>query len=100
MIEFIVEMEWAIEVALTHGVPVAATMCIGPAGDRDGVEPGQCAVRMAAAGAHIVGLNCNFDPGTHLETMAMMKVGLTVVELQPHLMILMMVMMMMILIMV
>ena len=46
-------MEWAIEVALEFGLPVAATMCIGPLGDESGVGAGECAVRMARArGAH------------------------------------------------
>ena len=30
-------MEWAIEVALEFGLPVAATMCMGPGGDESGV---------------------------------------------------------------
>ena len=55
-------MEWAIEVALETGKPVAANMCMGPTGDEEGVTVGECAVRMAKAGAHIVGVNCLFDP--------------------------------------
>ena len=43
-------MEWAIEVALATGKPVAATMCIGPEGDMHGVSAGECGVRMAKAG--------------------------------------------------
>ena len=43
-------MEWAIEVAMESGLPVAATMCIGPDGDMHGVTAGDCAVRMAKAG--------------------------------------------------
>ena len=31
--EYIEEMEWAIELALSYNKPVAATMCIGPGGD-------------------------------------------------------------------
>ena len=31
------EMEWALEVALSLGKPVGATMCIGPNGDEAGV---------------------------------------------------------------
>ena len=34
-------MEWAIEHCLTYGKPVAATMCIGPTGDHDGVSAGK-----------------------------------------------------------
>ena len=41
---------------------------------------------MAAAGADIIGLNCNFDPFTLLETMTLMKAGLAEAGLEPHLM--------------
>lgn len=46
-------MEWAIEVCKRTGLPVAATMCIGPEGDMHGVSAEDCAVRMAKAGADI-----------------------------------------------
>jgi len=46
-------MEWAIEVATSTTLPVAATMCIGPEGDMHGVSAGVCAVRMAKAGKYI-----------------------------------------------
>ena len=46
-------MEWAIEAAKTFGKPVAASMCIGPRGDKKGVPTGECAVRMAKAGNDI-----------------------------------------------
>jgi len=81
------EMEYAIEIALETGKPVAATMCMGPAGDENNVPPGECAVRMAKAGAHIVGLNCLFDPSLLLETMADMKKSLELFNLNPFLMI-------------
>ena len=35
------EMEWAIEHVKTYGKPVAATICIGPNGDEDGVPLGR-----------------------------------------------------------
>ena len=38
-------MEWAIELAKSYGKPIAATMSIGPKGDRNGVSVGECAVR-------------------------------------------------------
>ena len=38
-------MEWAIEIALATGKTVAASMCIGPDGDENGVPVGECAVR-------------------------------------------------------
>jgi len=82
----IIEMEWAVEVALEFGLPVAATMCIGPGGDEGGVSPGECAVRMARAGADLVGVNCLFDPYTILEVMAEMKTALNLFGLSPYLM--------------
>lgn len=51
--EHVEEMEWAIEVCLKSGMPVVASMCIGPQGDLHGVSAGECAVRMAKAGAHV-----------------------------------------------
>lgn len=82
----ITEMEWAIEVALATGKPVAATMCMGPTGDENGVTVAECGVRMAKAGAHIIGLNCLFDPFILLETMALMKQALEEQDLHPYLM--------------
>ena len=79
-------MEWAIELALSYGKPVAATMCIGPTGDGSGVTPGECAVRMARAGAPIIGVNCLFDPFICLETVRMMKEALDAEGLTPFLM--------------
>ena len=46
-------MEWAIEVCKETGLPVAASMCIGPEGDLHGVSNEVCAVRMAKAGANV-----------------------------------------------
>ena len=46
-------MEWAIEVCKETGKTVAASMCIGPEGDLHGVSAGECAVRMAKAGASV-----------------------------------------------
>ena len=80
------EMEWAIEVAKSYGKPVAATMAIGPNGDEDGVPLGQCAIRMANAGADLVGLNCYFDPFIMLECIKVMKEALDEQDLKPFLM--------------
>lgn len=44
------EAEWAVQVLTTTGKPVAATLCIGPEGDLNGVSPGDCAVRLVKAG--------------------------------------------------
>ncbi|KAH7966741.1 hypothetical protein HPB49_019183 [Dermacentor silvarum] len=60
--EHVEEIEMAIEVCKATGLPVVATMCIGPLGDMHGVSAGECAVRMVKAGAHVVGINCHFDP--------------------------------------
>merc|ERR1711982_139924 len=82
----ILEMEWAIEVALEYGLPVGATMCMGPGGDESGVSVGECAVRMARAGANLVGVNCLFDPFVCLDIIKSMKVALEAFELDPYLM--------------
>jgi len=84
--EHIEEMEWAIEVCRESGKVVAATMCIGPEGDLHGVSAGECAVRMARAGASLVGVNCHFDPFISLKTIEKMKEGLETAGLSPYLM--------------
>ena len=83
--EYIEEMEWAIEECVRSGLPVAASMCIGPAGDLHGVSAGECSVRMARAGASMVGVNCHFDPFVSLETIRKMKAGLEAESLSPYL---------------
>jgi len=89
LIEFffnIDEMEVAIDVCKQYGKPVAASMRVGPPGDQQGRSAGECAVRMAKAGADIVGVNCSFDPKTSLETMKLMKAALDKEGLSPFLM--------------
>jgi len=83
--EHIEEMEWAIEVLKNTGKPVAASMCIGPEGDLHGVSTSECGVRMAKAGADIVGINCHFDPETSLAAVAEIKKGLDGAGLKRHL---------------
>lgn len=83
--EHIEEMEWAIEVLKNTGQPVAASMCIGPEGDLHGVSTAECGVRMAKAGADIVGINCHFDPETCLAAVAEIKKGLEGADLKRHL---------------
>lgn len=85
--EHIEEMEWAIQVCKESGMPVAATMCIGPDGDLHGVTSGECAIRMTKAGADIVGINCHFDPETSLKAMKIMKEALDAAGLKPYLMV-------------
>ena len=85
--EHVEEAVWAVEVCKENlDMPVAATISIGPSGDLDGVSPGDCAVRLARAGADIVGVNCHFDPPTCLKTMKKMKAGLEKSSLSPYLM--------------
>ncbi|XP_069348481.1 S-methylmethionine--homocysteine S-methyltransferase BHMT2 isoform X2 [Eulemur rufifrons] len=85
--EYVEEAVWAVEVLKESGKPVAATMCIGPAGDMRGVRPGECAARLVKAGASIVGVNCRFGPGTSLKTVELMKEGLGAAGLKAHLMV-------------
>ena len=80
-------MEWAIESLKLSGLPVCATMCIGPKGDLHGISAGECAVRMARAGADVVGVNCHFDPFVSLDTMELMKAALEEAKLKVHLMV-------------
>merc|ERR1711962_1864115 len=85
--EHIEEIEWAIEECLKTKLPVAANMCIGPEGDMHGVSAAECAIRMAKAGAHVVGINCHFDPFVSLECLKKMKAGLDAAGLSPYLMV-------------
>ncbi|UUT40559.1 hypothetical protein [carnivorous sponge associated iridovirus] len=81
--EHIEEMEWAIQACkevvaeeVKQNLPkkaICASMCIGPEGDLHDVSAGECAVRMAKAGANVVGVNCHFDPYASLDTMQIMK---------------------------
>jgi len=80
------EMEWALEVLSACGLPLLASLCIGPRGDSAGILPGECAVRMARAGAVAVGANCLFDPFINLSVLAMMKESLVEAGLDVHLM--------------
>merc|ERR1711971_1354827 len=84
--EHIEEMEWAIGECLKTSLPVAASMCIGPEGDMHGVSAAECGIRMAKAGAHVVGINCHFDPFVSLECLKKMKAGLDAANLKPYLM--------------
>ncbi|XP_070780434.1 betaine--homocysteine S-methyltransferase 1 isoform X2 [Enoplosus armatus] len=82
--EHVEEAEWAVQVLKTTGKPVAATLCIGPEGDLNGVSPGDCAVRLVKAGAQIVGINCHFDPETCVKTVKLMKEGVEKAGLKAH----------------
>ena len=41
-----------------------------------GVSAAECGIRMAKAGAHVVGINCHFDPFVSLDALKLMKDGL------------------------
>lgn len=84
--EHIEEMEWAIEIAKKTGKDVCANMCIGPEGDMHGVSAGECAIRMAKAGADVVGVNCHFGPFVSLKTIECMKNALDEAKIKVHLM--------------
>ncbi|XP_071796285.1 betaine--homocysteine S-methyltransferase 1-like [Asterias amurensis] len=81
------EAEWAIETMVEMGIPVACTMRLPPSGDHTGVSVQDCAVRMAKAGASLVGVNCLYDPSICLKSMALMKEGLEKAGLQTYLMV-------------
>ncbi|WP_395239393.1 homocysteine S-methyltransferase family protein, partial [Salmonella sp. s54412] len=74
--EHVEEAVWAVEVLKESGLPVAASLCIGPETDVHGVPTGDCAVRLVQAGADIIGINCHFDPFVCIEAVRKMKEGL------------------------
>ncbi|XP_078378885.1 betaine--homocysteine S-methyltransferase 1-like isoform X1 [Oculina patagonica] len=82
---YVEEAEWAIEVMKATGLPVAMCLNICLAGDFEGVSVEECAVRIAKAGADIVGINCFFDPDVCLKTMKVVKESLDKAGLKRHL---------------
>ncbi|XP_064474708.1 betaine--homocysteine S-methyltransferase 1-like isoform X2 [Ornithodoros turicata] len=82
--EHVEEIEIAIKVCKETPLPIVATMCIGPEGDLHGVSAGECAVRMVKAGAHVVGVNCHFDPFVVLETVKLMIDAVNASGLKAH----------------
>ncbi|KAH8040341.1 hypothetical protein HPB51_010121 [Rhipicephalus microplus] len=82
--EHVEEIEMAIEVCKKTGLPVVATMCIGPEGDMHGISTGDCAVRMVKAGADVVGINCHFDPFVVLEAVQLMINAVRAAGLKAH----------------
>ncbi|KAI3362096.1 hypothetical protein L3Q82_012431 [Scortum barcoo] len=80
--EHVEEAEWAVQVLKTTGLPVAATLCIGPEGDLNGVSPGECVP--SDSSKLIVGINCHFDPETCVKTVKMMKEGVEKAGLKAH----------------
>jgi len=84
---YIEDIEDCIDVCKSANKPIGATMCIGPLGDYSGVSVEECAIRMAKAGADIIGINCMFDINTQLKVMKRMKAALDKEGLHPYLMI-------------
>ncbi|XP_070566449.1 betaine--homocysteine S-methyltransferase 1-like isoform X2 [Ptychodera flava] len=80
------ELEWGVEVMKATGMPLAATMRLGPSGDQSDVSIEECAVRMANAGCDLLGVNCLYDPDTCILTMKKMKEALEAEGLKAHLM--------------
>ena len=62
--EHVEEAEWHIEAIreFMPGTPVCASLCINENSDIDGVPTDECGVRLARAGADVVGINCHFGP--------------------------------------
>ncbi|XP_071965794.1 betaine--homocysteine S-methyltransferase 1-like [Antedon mediterranea] len=85
--EHVEEACWAIEVLKKTGIPIAASLCIGPDGDLHGVSTGECAIRLANAGADVVGINCHFDPQICLDAVQLMKDALDEKGIECHLMV-------------
>lgn len=67
--EHVEEAEWHVEAVkeFMPGVPVCASLCINENTDVHGVPTGACGVKLAAAGADVVGINCHYDPFRCLE---------------------------------
>lgn len=85
--EHIEEMEWAIESLKGSGMPVCASMCIGPEGDVHGVSVAECGIRMAKAGADVIGMNCHFGPYVAIKCMELMKAAIDAEGIKVHMMI-------------
>ncbi|XP_066917958.1 betaine--homocysteine S-methyltransferase 1-like [Clytia hemisphaerica] len=67
------EAEWAIEVMKTLNKPIASTLCIDQQGDQNGISLQECALRLAKAGADIIGVNCRYEPSVAVESIRIMK---------------------------
>jgi betaine-homocysteine S-methyltransferase len=74
------EMLIAIECARASGLPLIAAMSFRPRLDQssDGHSPGECAREMAAAGADLVGANCEQEPKRMLAVLREMRAAVDV----------------------
>jgi betaine-homocysteine S-methyltransferase len=74
------EMLIALECARASGLPLIATMSFRPtmAESSDGHAPAECARAMVAAGAHLVGANCEQEPARMLAILREMRAAVDV----------------------
>jgi betaine-homocysteine S-methyltransferase len=74
------EMLIALECARESGLPLIATMSFRPRLDQssDGHSPAECARQMAAAGAHLVGANCEQEPHRMLTVLREMRAAVEI----------------------
>jgi methionine synthase I (cobalamin-dependent) len=74
------EMLIALECARKCDLPLIATMSFRPGIDRstDGHSPAECAREMAAAGAHLVGANCEQEPDRMLLLLREMRAAVDI----------------------
>jgi betaine-homocysteine S-methyltransferase len=74
------EMLIALECARESGLPLIATMSFRPRLDQssDGHSPAECAREMAAAGAHLVGANCEQEPKRMLTVLREMRAAVDI----------------------
>jgi len=72
--EHVEEAEWHVETVkeFMPGTPVCASLCINEDTDVHGVPTGECGVRLARAGADVVGINCHYGPFRCLEAVKKM----------------------------
>lgn len=83
------ETEWALEIMKTRGVPLVVTLCVDKLGTISGTSLGDYAVKMAKAGADVVGVCCNFDgqsPEVITECVEIMRAALDQLGLQRYIM--------------
>ncbi|CAK8690984.1 unnamed protein product [Clavelina lepadiformis] len=83
---YIEELELCIDVMKKANKPIAVSMRIGPNPDHSDVSLEECTVRMAKAGADIIGLNCMYDIDTMLNALKRMKTALDIAGLSVYLM--------------
>jgi betaine-homocysteine S-methyltransferase len=74
------EMLIALECARESGLPLIATMSFRPRLDQssDGHSPAECALEMVAAGARLVGANCEQEPKRMLTVLREMRAAVDV----------------------